>query len=136
MFCFQTNKSRKECFNLALQCLSRNKNEILYQGIERAKQVTQILFKTVQSALEMRQVVSAGPFFYYIIQDGCVDWQMFSQQHVLLLLAQFILRAYVSGSKNKKASAMPLLVSAPCDLISGDCMIVGIPPLCENSPKK
>jgi cell division control protein 45 len=60
---------------------------------------------------------------------------MFSNQHVLLLLAQFILRAYVSMSRNRKAPDLPLIISAPKSLELGTCIILGIPPLRQNSPK-
>lgn len=101
----------------------------------------------------MKHIISTGPFVYYIIQEvwrlmfvffvgnnftfqGCLNWYMFSQQHVLALLAQFILRAYVAMSRNKKAPTMPLIISAPKDNESGMCIVMGIPPICENSPKK
>lgn len=61
---------------------------------------------------------------------------MFSHTHILSLLAQFILQAYVSMSKNKKASTLPLIVSAPKEVESGTCLLLGIPPVCENSPRK
>lgn len=61
---------------------------------------------------------------------------MFSHLHVLSLLAQFILRAYVSMSRNRKAPTLPLIVSAPKNPENGTCIILGIPPLCEDSPKR
>lgn len=150
-------------FNLALDCLSRTKSEVLNNAIDRAKVISKTLFKTVQSALDMKQIITAGPFVYYIIQEvgmslhfalvqpvliiflsydhilhfkGCLDWYMFSHHHILYLLAHFILRAYVTMSRNRKASTLPLIVSAPKNLESGTCIVLGIPPLCENSPKK
>lgn len=41
-------------------------------ALERAKVVVKALFKTVQSALDMKQIINAGPFVYYIIQE--VKW--------------------------------------------------------------
>lgn len=104
--------------------------------MDRAKVIATTIFKIVQSALDMKRIVSAGPFIYYIVQEGCLDWYMLSQQHILTLLAQFILRAYVSMSRNRRAATVPLIVSAPKDIDTGFCIVVGIPPLCENSPKK
>ncbi|XP_017780562.1 PREDICTED: cell division control protein 45 homolog [Nicrophorus vespilloides] len=129
------DKRPEECFHSSLECLSRSKSNLLYAGIDRAKTITVKLFKTVQSALDMKHIVSAGPFVYYIVQEGCLDWYMYSQQHILSLLAQFILRAYVSMSKNRRAASLPLIVSAPHDIETGMCIVLGIPPLCENSPK-
>ncbi|XP_060533412.1 cell division control protein 45 homolog [Cylas formicarius] len=124
-----------ELFNQALDCLSRTKTEVITNAIERAKIVIKTLFKTVQGAVDMKQIIMAGPFVYYIIQEGCLDWYMLSHPHILLLLAQFILQAYVCMSRNRKASTLPLIVSAPRDLENNTCILVGIPPLCENSPK-
>ncbi|CAH0549110.1 unnamed protein product [Brassicogethes aeneus] len=128
-------KKMEECFNLSLDCLSRTKKDLTDNAIEKAKVITKTLFKTVQSALDMKQIITAGPFIYYIIHEGCLDWYMFSHLHVLSLLAQFILRAYVAMSRNKRAATLPLIVSAPKQLEMGTCVILGIPPLCENSPK-
>nr|CAI5862770.1 unnamed protein product [Callosobruchus analis] len=129
------DKKPEELFNLALDCLSRSKRDVLDSAIERAKIIVKTLFTTAQSALDLKQVISAGPFVYYIIQEGCLDWYMFSHLQILLLLAHFILRAYVAVSRNRKAPSLPLVVSAPKSLDAGTCIILGIPPLCENSPK-
>ncbi|CAH1118663.1 unnamed protein product [Phaedon cochleariae] len=129
------DKKPEELFNLALDCLSRSKKEVLDGAIERAKVIAKTLFKTVQSALDMKQIINAGPFVYYIIQEGCLDWYMFSHQHILSLLSHFLLRAYVAMSRNRKASTLPLIVSAPKNIETGTCILLGIPPLGENSPK-
>lgn len=39
-------------------------------------------------------------------------------------------------SRNRKAASLPLIVSSPSNIEAGMCVIMGIPPLCENSPKK
>lgn len=39
-------------------------------------------------------------------------------------------------SRNRRASSLPLIVSTPTSLEGGMCVILGIPPLCENSPKR
>lgn len=129
------SKSPEECFHTALEFLPKPKKEMAEAGIGRAKTLFKVMFKTVQGALEMKQISSAGPFLYYIIQEGFLDWYMFSNLHVLSLLAQFLLTAYVSISRNRKATQLPLIVSAPRNLENGTCIILGIPPLCENSPK-
>lgn len=70
LYLFQPrDKKPEELFNTALDCLSRNRNEILLNAIEKAKLVAKTLFKTVQSALDMKQIITAGPFVYYIIQE-------------------------------------------------------------------
>ncbi|GFG35678.1 hypothetical protein Cfor_11465 [Coptotermes formosanus] len=130
------DKSPADCFMDALDCLSRYKKCVLEQGIEKAKQMLTCIFKQVQAALDMRQVVSAGPFVYLILQEGTLDAKMFSRPHCITLLAHFALRAYVASSRNRKAPTLPLIASAPHDLDKGTCLVVGIPPTCEDSPKK
>ncbi|KAF7283659.1 cell division cycle protein 45 isoform X2 [Rhynchophorus ferrugineus] len=129
------DKKPEELFNQTLDCLSRNKKDVIDNAIERAKIVAKTLFKTVQNALDMKQIINAGPFVYYIIQEGCIDWYMFSHLHILSMLAQFILKAYVSMSRNRKAANLPLIVSVPKNIENGTCILIGIPPVCENSPR-
>lgn len=129
------NKKMEELFQSALDCLSRSHRYILNGAIEKAKGITISLFKTIQAALDMKKIISAGPFIYYIVQEGGLDWYLFAHQHILSLLAQFIIRAYVVMSRNRKASSLPLIVSAPKSVENGTCIILGVPPLCENSPK-
>jgi cell division control protein 45 len=49
--------------------LFRQKKDVLEEGIEKAKQMLTCIFKQVQAALDMRQVVSAGPFIYLVLQE-------------------------------------------------------------------
>ncbi|KAK4878289.1 hypothetical protein RN001_010795 [Aquatica leii] len=133
--CSPKTKKCEECFQTALDCLSRSHKNLLNAAIEKAKGITVSLFKTVQAALDMKRIISAGPFIYYIVQEGGLDWYLFTHQHILSLLAQFIIRAYVVMTRNRNASSLPLIISAPKDIEKGTCIVMGIPPLCENSPK-
>lgn len=128
-------KPPEECFNTALDCLSRAHADTLQNCIEKAKDIAKCVFKTVQSALEMKSITFAGPYVYYIIKEGCLEWAIFSQPHILTLLAKFLLQAFVATSRNKKAANLPLIVSAPFSEDLDTCIILGIPPYCENSPK-
>lgn len=47
----------------------RSKKDLLDQGIEKAKWILTNMFRHVQAALDMRQVILAGPFYYLIIQE-------------------------------------------------------------------
>lgn len=67
---------------------------------------------------------------------GCLDWFMFSKPHILLLLARFLQKSYVSVSRNRKASSLPLIVSAPLNLEKGTCVLLGIPPLNAEKPNQ
>ena len=59
---------------------------------------------------------------------------MFCHPHTLVLLAHFILRAYTSTRKSRDISK-PLLVSAPQCSDPPKCIIVGVPPVLEDSPR-
>ncbi|XP_034235913.1 cell division control protein 45 homolog [Thrips palmi] len=127
-------RSAQDCFVEAMDALSKSKKHLLEDGIEKAKQMLISIFKMVQSALDMQMVVSAGPFLYFIIQEGALNARLFSHPHTLISLAQFILQAYVM-LKTKKATNLPLIVSAPLNVEEGTCLVVGIPPVAEDSPK-
>ncbi|XP_071448319.1 cell division control protein 45 homolog [Hetaerina americana] len=128
-------KSASDCFLDALDCLSRSQKDILTGGIEKAKRLLECIFKQVQTSLDMSQVLSAGPFLYLVIQEGVLDSACFSNPHCLSLLASFALRAHVAISRSRRAPNLPLVISAPLDHAEGTCLILGIPPVSEDSPR-
>lgn len=120
------------CFLEALDSLSRTNKTILENGIELGKQLLSAVFKQVQSSLEMHQVHSAGPFLYYILEE---ENPFFSFPYGLAMLAKFILRGHVAISRNKRAPELPLIASCPIDVERGLCLLIGIPPVSEDSSK-
>lgn len=46
-----------------------SKKNFINEGIERAKWILTNMFRHIQAALDMRQVILAGPFFYLIVQE-------------------------------------------------------------------
>lgn len=126
----------EHCFLDALDCLSRKKKDVVQRGIEEAKMMLSNIYKTAQGILEMKQVVNAGPFLYIVIQSGTLDTRLFAHEHALMMLAQFTLRAYVETSRYKNATKWPLIASAPYSEEDGTCLVVGIPPLCEDQPRR
>jgi len=46
-----------------------SKKNLLDEGIERAKWILTNMFRHIQAALDMRQVILAGPFYYLIVQE-------------------------------------------------------------------
>ena len=129
------DKLPQRCFLEALDCLSRTKKDILQSGVEKAKLMLSSIFKTAQSILQMKQIRSAGSFLYIIIPEGVADNHVFAHPHPLMMLAQFTLKAYVDSSKNRRAPEWPLIVSSICNTESGTCLVVGIPPVCEDQPR-
>ncbi|XP_015513742.1 cell division control protein 45 homolog [Neodiprion lecontei] len=132
-----TTKERlpQHCFLDALDCLSRKKKDVVERGIEKAKLMLSNIYKTAQGILEMKQVKNAGPFLYIVIQDGTLDTRLFAHEHALIMLAQFTLKAYVETSRYRNATKWPLIATAPFSEEDGTCLVVGIPPLCEDQPR-
>lgn len=126
------DKTPEDCFLEALDGLSRNNKTILITGIEKSKLLLSAIFRQVQSSLEAHQVHSAGPFFYFILNE---ENNFFSYPYGLTMLAKFVLNGYVATSRSKRAPDLPLIVSCPVDAERGLCLLVGIPPVRENSPK-
>ncbi|XP_024882547.1 cell division control protein 45 homolog [Temnothorax curvispinosus] len=132
-----TTKDRQpqRCFLDALDCLSRTKKDVLESGIEKAKFMLHNIFKTAQSVLEAKQVKNFGSFLYLGVPDGNIDNYLFAHPHPLIMLAQFALKAYVNSSRNRRASEWPLVASAVFNVEEGSCLLVGIPPVCEDQPR-
>ncbi|XP_011211828.1 cell division control protein 45 homolog [Bactrocera dorsalis] len=126
------DKTPEDCFLEALDSLSRNHRDIMLQGIENAKLLLSSIFKQVQSSLEAHQVLSTGTFFYYILNE---ENTYFSYPYGLTLLAKFMLNGQVAVSRSRQAPELPLIASCPVDLERGLCLLVGIPPVREDSPK-
>lgn len=126
------DRSPEYCFLEALDSLSRTNKITLDAGIEQAKLYLNAVFKQVQSSLQAHQIHSAGPFLYFLLNE---ENSYFSCPHGLSLLARFLLHGHVSVSRVKRAPELPLIVGCPIDLELGLYLMIGIPPVCEDSPK-
>ncbi|XP_055380499.1 cell division control protein 45 homolog [Condylostylus longicornis] len=126
------DKTPEDCFLEALDSLPKNNKDILTDGIDSAKLLLSAIFRQVQSSLEMHQIHSAGPFLYYILTE---ENPYFSYPYGLTFLAKFILNGYCTTSRNRRASDLPLVASCPIDVEHGLNLLVGIPPISEDSPK-
>lgn len=126
------DRTPEHCFLEALDSLSRTNKSLLDDGIEQAKLFLSAIFKQVQSSIECHQVSSAGPFLYFILNEENV---YFSCPYGLLMLTKFMLHGHVSMSRSRRAPELPMVACCPIDIERGLSLIIGIPPLCENSPK-
>ncbi|EFN83930.1 CDC45-related protein [Harpegnathos saltator] len=133
-----TTKDRQpqRCFLDTLDCLSRTNKDTVEDGIEKAKLMLHNIFKTAQSILEAKQVQNFGSFLYLNVPDRNIDTYLFAHPHPLIMLAQFALKAYVNCSRNRHAPEWPLVASAMFNAEEGSCLLVGIPPVCEDQPKR
>lgn len=126
----EKQRSAESCFLEALESLSRNKNVMLESGISKAKTLLDATFKQVKTSLEMQQVFSAGPFLYLILQDENI---LFASPYGLSMLAKFMLNGYIAVSRNRRARELPLIVSIPVDMVRGINLMIGIPPVGDDT---
>ena len=120
----------------AFDCLQRSNKDILTAGIEKAKLMLCNIYKTARNLLESKQVKNAGRFLYAVVPDGSTDSRLFSHPHALLMLAHYMLRAYVECSRSRHAISWPLVISAVYNADEDMCLVAGIPPVVEDQPKK
>jgi len=122
-------------FLQALDTLSRTQSEKLELSTKVAKKQLEIIVKQVQNILDTKQVVSAGPFLYSIIQDGTPNSQYFCRPSTITTLAQFLLQAHVSCSQSRKVTTLPLVLISPLDPVNGLSVVVGVPPVDDRHRK-
>ncbi|ALC48162.1 CDC45L [Drosophila busckii] len=126
------HKTPEDCFMEAADALMRQHKQLLIAGIDNAKLLHAAIFRQVQSCLEAHQVHSTGSFFYYILQE---EHAFFSYPYALALLAKFVLHGHVATTRARQAPDMPLIATCPLDATQGMCLLVGIAPVREDSPK-
>eukprot|EP00095_Tigriopus_kingsejongensis_P001973 maker-scaffold886_size84816-snap-gene-0.33 protein:Tk01973 transcript:maker-scaffold886_size84816-snap-gene-0.33-mRNA-1 annotation:"cell division control protein 45 homolog" len=129
------DRQASDSFLQAMDCLSRSQIATLEEGVGAARHLITAVMEQVQNFLDLRLIVSAGPFLYAVIQDGTPNANMFAHPNSLLLLAHYTLRAHVAVTNSKKANTLPLVISAPLDLSGGICLVAGVPPVSDRSRK-
>ncbi|EDW00201.1 cell division control protein 45 homolog [Drosophila grimshawi] len=122
----------EDCYMEASDALTRQHKQLLIAGIDNAKLLHAAIFRQVQSCLEAHQVHSTGSFFYYILQE---EHAFFSYPYALALLAKFVLHGHVATTRARHAIDLPLIATCPLDATQGMCLLVGIAPVREDSPK-
>lgn len=130
-------KTATDAFLDVTDSLTISKLTVLEKGIENSKQQLEAIYRQVQTFLDMNQVISAGPFLYATVIEGTPDARFFAAPHCLSLLARFTLKAHVAVSRSKKSRSLPLIITTP-DVRSSEsniCLVCGIPPTSEESPR-
>ena len=122
-------------FLQSLDILARSQCEKLDMSTKLAKVQIELVVKQVQNILDTKQVISAGPFLYAIIQEGTPYSQFYCRPTTLTFLAQFLLQAHVSCSQSRKVTTLPLVLISPLDLTEGLSIVVGIPPVDDKNRK-
>uniref|UniRef100_A0A8D2LTI0 Cell division cycle 45 n=1 Tax=Varanus komodoensis TaxID=61221 RepID=A0A8D2LTI0_VARKO len=130
------DESGTDNFIKALDSLSRSNLDKLHQGLELAKKQLCAIQQTVASCICTNLVISQGPFLYCYLMEGTPDVKLFSRPISLCLLSKYLLRSFISSTKNKRCKLLPMVMAAPMDLQQGTVIMVGIPPHTESSDKK
>ncbi|KAM9329180.1 cell division control protein 45 homolog isoform 2-T2 [Gastrophryne carolinensis] len=133
-----TEKDEKGTDNFikALDSLSRSNLEKLHTGLDLAKKLLRAIQQTVASCICTNLILSQGPFLYCYLMEGTPDVKMFSKPISLCLLCKYLLKSFVSSTKNKRCKLLPLVLAAPLDVEKGTVIMLGIPPEVESSDKK
>ena len=95
-------EDRNVPFLQSLDILARSQSDKLEQSTRIAKAQAEMIVKQVQNILDTKQVISAGPFLYSIIQEGTPNSSFYCRPASLTNLAQFLLQAHVSCSQSRK----------------------------------
>ncbi|CAH1231986.1 CDC45 [Branchiostoma lanceolatum] len=135
MECVEAEKSPTGYFLEALDCLSRQNVKKLLRGLDLAKRQLTTIMQTVHSFIDMKQIISAGPFLYAYIPEGHPDAKFFSRPNCLGMLAYFMQEAYVATSRSRRSTLLPMVVAAPLNAETGSALVIGIPPKAEESTK-
>ncbi|CAI9565437.1 unnamed protein product [Staurois parvus] len=132
----EKDESGTDNFIKALDSLSRSNLDKLHTGLELSKKLLRAIQQTVASCICTNLILSQGPFLYCYLMEGTPDVKMFSRSVSLCLLCKYLLKSFVSSTKNKRCKLLPLVLAAPLDVEKGTVIMVGIPPEVESSDKK
>lgn len=131
----EKGKSPTDKFLEALDALNRGEVNEVKRGIELAKNRMIAIFNQIETFINMKLVINAGAFLYAIVSDCTHDSRYFSHPCGLTMLAHFLLEAHVANSKNRRIPSLPLILFAFDDIEPDRCLVVGIPPVSQRSPK-
>uniref|UniRef100_A0A8C5BG28 CDC45 cell division cycle 45 homolog (S. cerevisiae) n=1 Tax=Gadus morhua TaxID=8049 RepID=A0A8C5BG28_GADMO len=116
--------------------IKKSNLERLHLGIDLAKKKLIAIQQTVASCICTNLILSQGPFLYCYLMEGTPDVRLFSKPMALTLLCKYLLKAFVSSTRNKRCKLLPLVMAAPLDVEKGTVIVLGIPPDSDTSDKK
>lgn len=119
----------------ALDALSWSNTELLRSGIQLAKERLVATTQQVHSFMDLGSIICAGPFLYSTVQEGAQHSKLFGWPSGLFQLARCALQAYVANTKSRRFAILPLVLAADYSSDPAYTLVVGIPPLSEDSPK-
>ncbi|XP_072934113.1 cell division control protein 45 homolog [Epargyreus clarus] len=115
-----------EGFQLALAALEvSGENESWKRGVMYARRALEAVARLAHATLSSRGLMLAGPFSYFIVQEGTPEAAVVRGPLWLSEAARWIAAA--------DTGARPLLASAPQP--NGDCLLLGLPPRFDQEPR-
>lgn len=79
----------------------RTRRDLLDDGIEKSKKLLAVMFRHVQNALDRRQVIKSGPFYYMVIQEVKFILFIIMYIHILVNTICFLLTNLVLKTPRK-----------------------------------
>ncbi|XP_039752360.1 cell division control protein 45 homolog [Pararge aegeria] len=118
---------RAEGFQQALGALATDGElEPLRRGVAAARRSLEAVARAVHGTLAARAVMLAGPFNYFIVQEGSPEAAALRGPLWLAEAARWVGAAHAHAPR-------PLLASAPAP--HGRCLLLGLPPRFDQEPR-
>lgn len=127
-----------EKFVRAIQSLSYDEFSLLEQGFEAAQLQLRSMFEQIKTLITTLKIVDSGSFLHVDLQEHANISRNFARGDSLMTFARFLLDAYVSSKTTRlarRAIRLPLILFSPDYSNEEQILIVGIPPIAQESKK-
>jgi len=127
-----------EKFVRAIQSLSYDEFTLLEQGFDAARVQLKSMFEQVKALITTLKVMDVGVFLHVDLQEHANISKNFARGDSLMSFARFLLNAYVSSKTTRlarRAVRLPLILFCPDYYDQERVLIVGIPPIAQESKK-
>lgn len=138
--CHDPNTKMTEKFVRAIQSLSYDDVEfkLLSDGFLKAQSQLKSMFLQVKYLITNMKVIDAGAFLHIDLHDNGEHSRDFARGDSLMAFARFLLDAYVASKTTRlarRACRLPLVLFSPDYHSEEEILIVGIPPVAQESKK-
>lgn len=127
-----------EKFVRAIQSVSYDEFGLLVEGFEAAKAQLKSMFLQIKALITTHKVNDVGMFLHVDLQEHANISRDFARGDSLMAFARFLLNAYVSSRTTRvarRAVQLPLILFSPDYHNEEDVLIVGIPPVAQETKK-
>lgn len=127
-----------EKFVRAIQSLSCDDFDLLEKGFESAQLQMKSMFQQVKALVTTLKIIDAGVFLHVDLQEHSQISRDFACGDSLMTFARFLLSAHVSSLTTRvarRAMRLPMILFSPNYCNAEEILIVGIPPVAQESKK-